>query len=269
MNTIDFRATKSDLGLAEVTVLLDGREISDHEFDPAGLLFGADYEAVSFHLFSCSCGVPGCSGFDEPIEHRRTPGAIVWSVPDEKLSGLLGGTSFRFDPMAFDAARARLLADLQALGDEGFFLTLTLVDAAHNDDPSSLKGLPGQALRARAYFEAENAINQAIAAHPRGLDPVEYCWADDQPTGLVLACDFYPCPLGEIASTIAIDHFDRANTASPEALKRLHDTISALAHLIDTGDRASLEEARAQAPENPPRVEIQSRQDRPRIIFFD
>lgn len=152
---------------ARILVAINGQEITNQLLDTPGLLFGGEGRRTSFYLFTCSCGEAGCAGFHLLLEQRRTETQVIWSIEDEKLSGLLGASTLIFDAKSFDAARLSLHEDLKALEARGIHAE-DLFDEEYvdfdEDEAPQLVAHPLDTIAAWsiAFYRGQNEMNEAI-----------------------------------------------------------------------------------------------------------
>ena len=176
MDTIGFTATaktfRSETYL-EVTTELNGKWIDGGLIDVSAIIFGTAVKQSSFYFFTCSCGVAGCDGYHQPLDHKRTEKIVTWIVEDEKLAEVFGSTKLEFHAAHLDAAVAQLKADVLAAEESGVFSpTMTEIDYASDDCPSIGRTLKEVSDGMVAYYIGQE--NMAVACE-EAADPNNPC----------------------------------------------------------------------------------------------
>lgn len=226
MHTLSFRHTINVSQKSVATeLLINNASTGNHYLEIAGLLFGGQGTNASYDLFTCSCGVPGCAGFHEPITQTRTNGQVLWAVPDEKTAKLLGADHLVFDAAAFDAAIAALYTTLLDFEGQGI-IAETLIDENGGDEGeerthTTLENLGNWA---RPYFAGQTALHNATA---HATTPILLSWHRDpnthQPTTPTTLT------VGEAAALV----LNIGNTLDPNDAQTV-DSLNAVIALLDT-----------------------------------
>ncbi len=89
MDYINFSVTESkpikdkDFKEFDVRVLLSGQQMIPAIFNAVEVMAAHNFKFAEFDLFTCSCGVPGCAGFQSPIVQKIKDNKVHWIFPDE------------------------------------------------------------------------------------------------------------------------------------------------------------------------------------------
>lgn len=84
MDDIKFKIQKEKDGkFFNVLLFLNGEKISNHIFNTFGVLPLMKLNDEEFDLYTCTCGVPGCAGFHEPILHKTNKNKVFWYFSDD------------------------------------------------------------------------------------------------------------------------------------------------------------------------------------------
>ncbi len=67
----------------QIKVVLNGKILGDSMFNTAYVIAASKFNFSEFFLFTCSCGVPECAGFHEPIIQEKFDGTVKWIFPKE------------------------------------------------------------------------------------------------------------------------------------------------------------------------------------------
>lgn len=87
MDTIEFKIQPVDLqpqsypNQFNVEVVLNGIHHNRYVFNGAETVAASQYDLSEFDLFTCSCGIAGCAGFQTPIKQEKTEQSVQWTFP--------------------------------------------------------------------------------------------------------------------------------------------------------------------------------------------
>lgn len=236
--------------IAAVNLVINGTVYKHHLLDVVSILFGGSVRRSSYDIFTCSCGIAGCDGFHEPIEHARENGQVIWKIEDKKLSSVLEAKTLVFDEGDFEAARLSLLNDLKDLEAKGIY-TRTLVEEDLSTEEGLFVGIPLDevAPRALSYYEGQAKMYDVLdsASADGDAQNLRAIWADS------LVCDpdlnpgwdnpsfFYMTPVNLAARLL-----NMGDSITPEDVERskvLPDVAAILRAFYASSDTATAEAA--------------------------
>lgn len=67
----------------DIKVMLNNKQLPHSIFNAAEAVSVSDFKSVEFDLFTCSCGVAGCAGFQDYVLHKRSEQCVTWTFPKE------------------------------------------------------------------------------------------------------------------------------------------------------------------------------------------
>lgn len=98
----------------DVAVYLNDKKLAHNLFNAAEVLPVYKYHFAEFDMFTCSCGIAGCAGFQTPVVQTVKEGMLTWTFPegneyktDKKV--------YQFDQKQFKEIFAQLNKDMLAL----------------------------------------------------------------------------------------------------------------------------------------------------------
>lgn len=98
----------------DVAVCLNEKKLPHNLFNVAEVLPVYKYHFAEFDMFTCSCGVAGCAGFQTPVVQTVKDGIVTWTFPegneyktDKKV--------YQFDQKQFKEVFSQLNKDMFAL----------------------------------------------------------------------------------------------------------------------------------------------------------
>lgn len=108
--------------LIEVHPVIDGVPFTVGSFDAATVI-ALGLREYEFDLFTCSCGVAGCAGFNDPVHLTLTDTLVRWHIPSDPYRQRMAAellppdetpVVFSFDQAAYRAALAQVEAEILA-----------------------------------------------------------------------------------------------------------------------------------------------------------
>lgn len=111
-----------DFKQAFVVFEIDGKPLNKvgQEFDFAEII-ASSFFGHDFYLFTCSCGVPGCANYHNPVELAiiEDQNLVYWTFPQEPGYKELEGEVYKFDLKAYLQLIESLQTQLIALNEKG------------------------------------------------------------------------------------------------------------------------------------------------------
>lgn len=92
------------------------------------------FKFAEFDLYTCSCGVAGCAGFQAPVVQTKNNGVVTWTFP-ESNDYKTEKKTYEFDNEQFTAQFEELLANLLKLEEQNIYNT-TVIPTNYGDDDS-------------------------------------------------------------------------------------------------------------------------------------
>lgn len=84
MDDIKFKVQKEKDGkFFNVLLFLNGEKLSNHIFNTFDILPLLNLTEEEFDLYTCTCGVPGCAGFHDPVLHKSNEKYVFWIFSDD------------------------------------------------------------------------------------------------------------------------------------------------------------------------------------------
>lgn len=133
---VNFKDDKYSDGVVAINIVLDGKKVKSF-LDVSAIIAHAKIEeqtpdiirnhpkdgAKQFFAFTCSCGVPGCAGFFDPViqqlESINSVDFVKWSVAPNKSTSIAG--DYLFPAQKYYAAIDELKTKLINLEQDGYF----------------------------------------------------------------------------------------------------------------------------------------------------
>lgn len=91
----------------DVEVYLNEKKLPHKLFNAVEVLPVYKYRSAEFDMFTCSCGVPGCAGFQSPVCQSTKEGVVTWTFP-ETDDYTTDKKEYQFDKKEFDNEFIRL-----------------------------------------------------------------------------------------------------------------------------------------------------------------
>lgn len=121
------------------------------------------FNVAEFDLFTCSCGVPGCAGYQEPVKQTKESGLAIWKFPECYKTDK---NEYRFDHQQFTSAFDGLFSKLESLESDNIYAASN-IDLMGDDDreeavsTSIRKGVD----RLTGRFQADEDLHVALKGH--------------------------------------------------------------------------------------------------------
>lgn len=123
----------------DVTVHLNDVKMPHNIFNASAVLPVSVYHQVEFDLFTCSCGVAGCAGFQSYIVQSAKDGIVTWTFPksddyvtDKKV--------YQFEEIEFKETFTRLIEQMLDLEKQGIYHNTLIRDESmygYDDEEST------------------------------------------------------------------------------------------------------------------------------------
>lgn len=180
-DTVEFQIVKTDraegqdaaqLDEFNVEVRLNGKILLDR----ALFNFGAipDFHSIceDIDLYTCSCGVPGCAGFNGDVKHIVAGDRVRWIFRDSEGGhfSAVAPREYSFDKGAFLDAVEGLKSGIQSMVDSGVKPHVHLDDGDGEDTILDAAGLAERHRRDVEWHDERIAENAEIAAMFDGHD---------------------------------------------------------------------------------------------------
>lgn len=104
----------------DVAVYLNDKKLAHNLFNAAEVLPVYKYHFAEFDMFTCSCGIAGCAGFQAPVIHTAKEGIVTWTFP-EGDSYKTDKKVYQFVQSEFQEVFAKLNKDMLALEKKKMF----------------------------------------------------------------------------------------------------------------------------------------------------
>lgn len=89
MDYIDFKIkyldqnTFQEKKFFDIDILLNNKKVSNSVFNSIDTLASSSIDNCEFNLYTCSCGVPECAGYYEPIQQYTNDDIVTWKFPEK------------------------------------------------------------------------------------------------------------------------------------------------------------------------------------------
>jgi hypothetical protein len=127
MDTIKFIITETSevkntpYQSCDVVVQFNEEELPHGFFNANQVMAASHIDFVEFDLFTCSCGEPGCAGFQAPVFQKKSDNQVTWQFPLEEMYHTQKKL-YTFDKQQFEQEFLNLFNELQKLEKENTFL---------------------------------------------------------------------------------------------------------------------------------------------------
>lgn len=105
----------------DVVVQFNQEELPHGFFNANQVMAASHIDFVEFDLFTCSCGEPGCAGFQAPVFQKKSDSQVTWQFPLEEMYHTQKKL-YSFDKNQFEQEFLKLFNQLQKLEKENTFL---------------------------------------------------------------------------------------------------------------------------------------------------
>lgn len=121
-----------------VALYLNGNKVPHNILNTPKVVAAHSFKFAEFDLYTCSCGEPGCAGFQSPVVQVKNGETVTWTFPetdDYKTDKKV----YEFENAQFTAEFEQLLANLLKLEEDGIYdTTLIPLDYGDEQDPLEL-----------------------------------------------------------------------------------------------------------------------------------
>lgn len=123
----------------EVAVYLNDKKLPHSIFNASEVLPIYKYHFVEFDLFTCSCGVAGCAGFQSPVTQTIQNEVVTWKFPEEN-DYTTDKKVYEFSKVEYQKEFEKLIAHMVALEKENIIHNTLVRDEAmygYNEEEDS------------------------------------------------------------------------------------------------------------------------------------
>lgn len=127
MDTIKFIITEpsevknTQYQSCDIVVQFNQEELPHAFFNVNQVIASSKIDFVEFDLFTCSCGEPGCAGFQSPVFQKKNEQTVVWEFPKEDMYKTHKKV-YEFDKEQFEAEFSKLFNELTKLEANNIFV---------------------------------------------------------------------------------------------------------------------------------------------------
>lgn len=124
---------KTNYKSCDVIVKINEEVLPHSFFNGNQVISSSNFQFVEFDLFTCSCGVPGCAGFQIPIYQKNNNTTVTWTFPEEDIYKT-NKKVYKFDKQQFQESFYILYSNLLKLESEHVFLLSNFEDMEYEED---------------------------------------------------------------------------------------------------------------------------------------
>lgn len=136
----------------DVSVYLNDVKMPHTIFNASEVLPISMYKKVEFDLFTCSCGVAGCAGFQSPIVQSLKEGIVMWNFP-ESNDYTTDKKSYSFEEKQFKETFANLTSNMYKLEKNKIYHTTMVRD-------ESMYGYNENEVENKISYKAETKLKE-------------------------------------------------------------------------------------------------------------
>lgn len=105
----------------DIVVQLNKEELPHALFNVNQVVSSYKIDFVEFDLFTCSCGEPGCAGFQSPVFQKKNEATVIWEFPKEDMYKT-SKKIYEFDKQQFEEEFLNLFNGLKNLEANNIFV---------------------------------------------------------------------------------------------------------------------------------------------------
>lgn len=198
------------------------------------------FKFAEFNLFTCSCGVPECAGYQDYVEHTREDSFVFWKFPAIDAYSEFKA-QYQFDSKSFDNAIETLLSNVILLEEDNIFhetrLDSDFIDTGEDSYIETTCATP--IMSSVEYlipvFKAEQEFNNLVTDTCPSLAPSLFNW---EYKGELI--DSHPIPLKHLIGNVLNQFPDAGNPSSSRFLSKVRIAIRAIETAVYSGDHSRL-----------------------------